>query len=152
MLASAALLLVTAQAPGSAAPLAAEPGPRCEWSAAFSRLSFPPFDASAQLVPPRRTKGRIKWPKPRQRHEIEGRWVAQVAIDAKGRTLDARMIESPRVTPPWPEFEASVLKDVKKLKWAPATANGIPVPVCMDLPVFSTPLRRPSPKDDLRLP
>lgn len=43
--------------------------------------------------------------------------------------------------PPWPEFEGSVLEDARKLKWKPATADGVPVPVCMDLPVFVSPPR-----------
>ncbi|HUG52592.1 MAG TPA: energy transducer TonB [Vicinamibacteria bacterium] len=149
MLPAAALLVALAQAPPASAP--PEEEPRCEWSPVFARLTFPPFDPSARLVPPRRVKGQVKWPKARQRHEIEGRWVAQVVVDARGRTVDARMIERPRVTPPWPEFEASVLKDVRRMKWRPATADGVPVPVCMDLPVFSTPLRGSSPRDDAGL-
>jgi len=146
LIGAAVLSLVLTQPPAAAAPADGEP--RCEWSAVFARLTFPSFDPDARLVPPRRVKGHVKWPKPRQRHEIEGRWVAQVVIDTRGRTVDARMIESPRVTPPWPEFERSVLKDVRRMRWTPAIADGVPVPVCMDLPVFSTP-RRIDRLDDL---
>jgi TonB family protein len=129
-------VLSAAQAPSAAT------GPRCEWSEACGRLEFPPISANAALIPPRRTKGRIRWPNPRQRHVIQGRLVAQVAIDARGRTIDAHIAERPAITPPWPELERSVLKDVRKLRWAPATADGVAVPVCLDLPVFETP-RRP---------
>jgi TonB family protein len=136
-----ALVLAAALAsPGPTPAPAARP--RCEWSEAFARLEFPGFAPGAALVPPRRTKGRVRWPNPRQRHVIQGRLVAQVAIDARGRTIDARIVERPAITPPWPELEQSVLKDVRKLRWAPATADGVAVPVCLDLPVFETP-RRP---------
>lgn len=116
-------------------------GPRCEWSESWRTLPLPSFGTNARLVGPQLQKGRIRLPRPKHPHEIEGRWVAQVAIDAKGRTVDARMIERPRVTPPWPEAEKTMLADARKLRWKPATADGTPVPVCMDLPVFSSPRR-----------
>ena len=65
----------------------------------------------------------------------------QVAIDGKGRTIDAQVIERPVVIPAWPELEPSVVEQARKLKWKPATADGVPVPVCMDLPIFVTPPR-----------
>jgi TonB family protein len=114
-----------------------EPGPRCEWSERWRQLAIPPFGPQARLVGPQRKKGQIRVPRPKQRHEIDGQWTVQVAIDAKGRTVDARIVERPVVIPPWPELEEAVLKDARKLKWSPATADGVPVPVCMDLPVLA---------------
>jgi len=137
LLATALALL----AAGQPAAVADGPGPRCEWSASWQALTRPSFGPEAQLVGPQLEKGRIGLPKPKQPHTIEGRWVAQVAIDAAGRTVDAIMIERPRVTPPWPEAEPAMLKAARKLRWKPATADGRPVPVCMDLPVFSSPRR-----------
>jgi TonB family protein len=135
-LAGIALLSSLGALPQPAAPSDA-PGPRCEWSARWRQLTIPAFGPTARLVGPERKKGRIRVPQPRQRHEIDGRLTVQVAIDAKGRTVDAQVIERPLVIPPWPELEESVLADARKLKWKPATADGVPVPVCMDLPVLA---------------
>jgi TonB family protein len=141
MLALAAIALLSNLAVFQPAAPAEGPGPPCEWSSRWQQLRIPPFGPEARLVGPERRKGRIRMPRPKQRHEIEGRLTLQVAIDAKGRTVDARVIERPLVIPPWPEFEASVIEDARKLKWKPATADGVPVPVCMDLPVFVSPPR-----------
>jgi hypothetical protein len=135
------LLLLAALAAMQPAAVAEAGGPRCEWSDPWRRLPLPSFGPSARLVGPQLQKGHVGLPRPKHRHVIEGRWVAQVAIDAKGRTVDARIIERPRVSPPWPEAEKAMLKGARKLKWKPATADGRPVPVCMDLPVFSSPRR-----------
>ena len=135
------LLLLATLAAAQPAAVADAVGPRCEWSEKWRELPLPSFGPEAQLVGPQLRKGRIGLPRPRRPRTIEGRWVAQVAIDAKGRTLDARMIERPLVTPPWPEAEESMLAAARKLRWKPATADGRPVPVCMDLPVFSSPRR-----------
>ena len=135
------LLLLATLAAAQPAAVADAVGPRCEWSERWRALSLPSFGPEAQLVGPQLRKGRIDLPRPKHPRTIEGRWVAQVAIDAKGRTLDARMIERPRVTPPWPEAEEFMLAAARKLRWKPATADGRPVPVCMDLPVFSSPRR-----------
>jgi hypothetical protein len=117
------------------------PGPRCEWSERWRQLAIPPFGADARLVGPERRKGAVRMPRPKQRHEIEGRLTLQVAIDAKGRTVDAQVIEHPVVVPAWPELEPYVVEQARKLRWKPATADGLPVPVCMDLPIFATPPR-----------
>jgi TonB-like protein len=138
MPALAAIAVLSSLAAGQAVAPAVDPGPRCEWSARWQQLIIPPFGPQARLVGPERRKGRIRLPRPKQAHEIDGRWTVQIAIDAKGRTVDARMIERPLVIPAWPEFEESVLEDARKLKWKPATADGVPVPVCMDLPVFAS--------------
>jgi hypothetical protein len=135
------LLLLAALAAAQPAAVADAPGPRCEWSEKWRALRLPSFGPEARLVGPQLAKGRIGLPRPKHPRTIEGRWVAQVAIDAKGRTLDATMIERPRVTPPWPEAEEFMLAAARKLRWKPATADGTPVPVCMDLPVFSSPRR-----------
>jgi hypothetical protein len=136
---SAVLLFgLTAQTP--AAPAEA-PGPRCEWSETWRQLVIPPFGPQARLVGPERKKGAVRLPRPKQRHEIEGRLTLQVAIDGKGRTVDAQVLEHPVVIPAWPELEPYVLEQARKLKWKPATADGVPVPVCMDLPIFATPPR-----------
>ena len=135
------LLLLAALAAAQAAAVADGGGPRCEWSDAWRTLPLPSFGSDAHLDGPQLEKGHVRLPRPKHPHAIEGRWVAQVAIDAKGRTVDARMIERPRVTPPWPEAEKTMLADARKLRWTPATADGRPVPVCMDLPVFSSPRR-----------
>ena len=135
------LLLLATLAAAQPAAVADTPGPRCEWSERWRALPMASFGPEARLVGPQLRKGHIGLPRPRQPRTIEGRWVAQVAIDAKGRTVDARMIERPRVTPPWPEAEENMLAAARKLRWKPATADGRPVPVCMDLPVFSSPRR-----------
>ena len=107
-LAGIALLSSLGALPQPAAP-ADGPGPRCEWSARWRQLTIPPFGPEARLVGPERRKGRIRAPQPKQRHEIDGRLTLQVAIDAKGRTVDAHVIERPLVIPAWPELEESVL-------------------------------------------
>jgi hypothetical protein len=135
-----AVLLFGLAAQSSAAP-AETPGPRCEWSERWRQLVIPPFGPEAHLVGPERKKGAVRMPRPKQRHEIEGRLTLQVAIDGKGQTVDARVIEHPVVIPAWPELEPSVTSQARKLKWKPATADGVPVPVCMDLPIFATPPR-----------
>lgn len=134
-------LLLLATLAAAQAAVAEDAGPRCEWSEKWRALPLPSFGPEARLVGPKLRKGHVGLPRPKHPRTIEGRWVAQVAIDAKGRTLDARMIERPRVTPPWPEAEESLLAAARKLRWEPATADGRPVPVCMDLPVFSSPRR-----------
>jgi hypothetical protein len=126
-----AVPIVQAPAPAN------DPGPHCEWSERWRQLTIPPFGPQARLVGPELKKGHIRVPRPKQDHEIDGHWTVQVAIDAKGRTVDARVVQAPLVTPPWPEFEVPVVEDARKLKWKPATADGVPVPVCMDLPVFA---------------
>jgi outer membrane biosynthesis protein TonB len=141
MPALAVMALLSSLGPSQAAQPVEGPGPPCEWSTRWQQLRIPPFGPEARLVGPERRKGRIRMPRPKQRHEIEGRLTVQVAIDAKGRTVDARIIERPFVIPPWPELEGSVIEDARKLKWKPATADGVPVPVCMDLPVFASPPR-----------
>ena len=135
------LLLLVALAATQPAAVADSAGPRCEWSESWRALPLPSFGPNARLVGPQLEKGGIQLPRPKHPHEIEGRWVAQAAIDARGRTVDARMIERPRVSPPWPEAEKAMLADARKLRWKAATADGTPVPVCMDLPVFSSPRR-----------
>ena len=135
------LLFLAALAAVQPAAVADDPGPRCEWSEKWRALPLPSFGPEARLVGPQLKKGRIGLPRPKHPRTIEGRWVAQVAIDAKGRTVDALMIERPRVSPPWPEAEEHMLAAARKLRWQPATADGRPVPVCMDLPVFSSPRR-----------
>ena len=135
------LILVATLAAAPPAMVTDGPGPRCEWSEKWRALPLPSFGPDAQLAGPRLQKGHIGLPRPKHPRTIEGRWVAQVAIDATGRTLDARMIERPVVTPPWPEAEEVMLASARKLRWKPATADGRPVPVCMDLPVFSSPRR-----------
>ena len=135
------LLLLATLAASQPAAVADAPGPRCEWSERWRALPMASFGPEAQLAGPQLRKGHIGLPRPKRPRTIEGRWVAQVAIDAKGRTVDARMIERPRVTPPWPEAEETMLAAARKLRWKPATADGRPVPVCMDLPVFSSPRR-----------
>jgi TonB-like protein len=134
---AAIALLSTLGGASQPAARADDPGPRCEWSARWRQLVIPPFGPQARLVGPERRKGRIRLPRPKQQHEIDGRLTVQVAIDAKGRTVDAHIIERPLVIPAWPELEESVLEDARKLKWKPATADGVPVPVCMDLPVLA---------------
>jgi hypothetical protein len=136
----AVALLSGLAAPPQAVPVET-PGPRCEWSADWSQLVIPPFGPQARLVGPERRKGAVRLPKPKQRHEIEGRLTLQVAIDGKGRTIGAQVIERPVVIPAWPELEPYVVEQARKLKWKPATADGVPVPVCMDLPIFVTPPR-----------
>lgn len=138
---SLTLLLALGGQPPSRPVPADTPGPRCEWSARWGQLVIPPFGPEARLVGPERKKGAVRLPRPKQRHEIEGRLTLQVAIDGKGRTVDAQVIERPVVIPAWPELEPHVLEQARKLKWRPATADGVPVPVCMDLPIFVTPPR-----------
>ena len=130
------ILALTLDVAGSTAPppraeVAPAPNAGCKWSEVWKQLPKPELSKDMRIVPPRRKNGRIERPRSERPREIQGQWVVEAVVGTTGDVRDAAIVERPRVDPSWPEYEAIMLKSVRKFRFAPARANGRPVPVCL---------------------
>src|SRR5437868_2888311 len=96
----------------------------CSWSSVWQSIAIKP-EEGAQLTPARRRKGSLERPRPNpgERYDLEGPWILSAVVDAKGKVVDARVIKSAS-DPPWPRYEAHLLKGLRKFEFTPALANG----------------------------
>jgi hypothetical protein len=122
-------LAVTGQ---GASPASPSSPPDCTWYKDWETLRPKVDDLPHSLRPPRRRKGSAEriHPNPGEHYDIEGPWIVVAVISAAGRVLDARVVRH-AATPPWPRYEAALLKSVRKWEYQPATLNGHPVAFCM---------------------
>ena len=103
----------------------------CSWYRDWEAIRPKVDDLPHALRPPRRRKGsaeRIQ-PNPGERYSIEGPWILAAVISPTGRVLDIRVVRH-AADPPWPRYEATLLKAVRKWEFHPATLNGRPVAFC----------------------
>jgi outer membrane biosynthesis protein TonB len=132
------LLFMAAYAQSPSADSSALPAAPCSWSAHWkdveaerARVSLGAGDTE---TPPKRTKGTLSRPAAEagQHYTLEGSWVIEVVITAKGKVVDAKILRSAS-TPRWTSYEASLIKDVLKWQFEPAILNGKAVGACMSL-------------------
>jgi TonB family protein len=112
-----------------------EPHYACDWSSVWQTLDK--GTGSGEITPPRRRKGSLgkrPHPNPGENYSLEGPWIISAVIDAKGSVVDARVMRS-AAQPPWPRYEAALLKSVRKWEFTPALKGGKPIPVCFTLRV-----------------
>jgi len=83
-------------------------------------------------TPPRKRNGRLERirPDPGERFSIEGPWEVEAVVTERGKVLDARIMKSAS-TPPWPKYEAHILKSIRKWEFEPARLKGVPVGTCV---------------------
>lgn len=131
---SMAIAVIIAVAQQPAAPSGANLKAGCSWSAIWQEVKkeIPPR-APGDPYPsdPKRKRGSIRRPASALRHVIRGKWTVAAVMGSSGKILDARVIAAPDVTPPWPEYEASVVEQVMKWEYEPARVNGKAVPTCL---------------------
>jgi hypothetical protein len=60
---------------------------------------------------------------------LEGPTIFSIVVDPHGRVADLRLVKS-AATPPWPRYEASLAKAVRKIHFEPGTLAGKPVTFC----------------------
>jgi len=111
---------------------AAEPiAPDCSWHKDWESLRPKVDDLPHALRAPHRRKGSAERPRPNpgERYSIEGPWIMAAVIGPNGHVLDVRVLRHAS-EPPWPRYEATLLKAIRKWEYQPATLNGRPVAFC----------------------
>jgi TonB family protein len=105
----------------------------CTWSPAWESVASS-ASGPGELTPPRKRKGSLARPRPNpgERYSLEGPWIVSAVVDADGKVVDAKILRSAS-EPRWPQYEASLLKSLRKWKFAPASRNGRSVPFCFTL-------------------
>jgi hypothetical protein len=68
-------------------------------------------------------------PNPGEQFQLEGPTIFSIVVDAHGKVADLRLIKS-AASPPWPQYEASVAKAVRKIRFKPGMLAGKPVTFC----------------------
>jgi len=108
--------------------------PDCSWYQDWETLRPKVDDLPHALRPPRRRKGSVEriQPNPGESYSIEGPWVMAAVISPTGRVLDLRVLRHAS-DPPWPRYEATLVKAVRKWEFYPATLNGKPVAFCQTI-------------------
>jgi outer membrane biosynthesis protein TonB len=104
----------------------------CAWSSVWPEVNggFPRVPESAKLTDSKRKKGSIKRPESDVARTIRGTWTAELVVDDKGDVRDAKIMSSPVIDPPWPEYEEAVLKSLRTWKYSPVRINGQARPNC----------------------
>jgi len=111
--------------------------PACSWSPHWEQIAGDVRtraggSSAGPDTPPRKRKGRIERirPDPGERFSIEGPWEVEAVLSEKGKILDARVMKGAS-TPPWPKYEAHILKSLRKWEFEPARLKGVPVGTCV---------------------
>ena len=108
----------------------------CAWSPVWQEV-MAPFkglgNPEMTLTEPRRIKGSLKRPRSQVRRVIEGTWVVDAVVDEKGNVRDVKIVRTPRIDPPWPEYEAEVLKAIRQWRYTPPLRDGKPWPIFMTI-------------------
>lgn len=109
----------------------------CTWSSVWPEVKgqFPPLPKEAKLTGAKHKKGSIHRPTSDVPRSIRGVWTLELVVDEKGDVRDARIVSTPTIDPPWPEYEEAVLKSVKKWKYSPVRVDGRPWPNCTTVTV-----------------
>lgn len=64
-------------------------------------------------------------PNPGEQYQLEGATLFSIVIDAQGKVADLRLVKG-AATPPWPRYEASLAKAVRKIRFKPGTLGDKP--------------------------
>jgi TonB family protein len=109
----------------------------CGWSEAWHELTarFTKFPPGAKLTDSKHTKGAIHRPYSAVPRTIQGTWLVEAVIDEKGKVRDAKIVTTPLIEPPWPEYEEAVLKSIRKWKYTPVLVDGEPWPNCTTITI-----------------
>jgi TonB family protein len=134
IVASLILWCAMSHAQEAGSPVAGADG-SCSWSDVWQKIKskLPPVPDGAVTVAAERRKGDIKVPRSRVKHVLDGVWLIEAVVDEKGGVLDVRILDTPRIEPPWPEYEASTARDVRGFKFSPARVNGEARPSCVTI-------------------
>ncbi|MET0556025.1 MAG: energy transducer TonB [Vicinamibacteria bacterium] len=129
---SAALLCILATADARSEDAGPTPTD-CSWSSVWPEMKarFPRIPEGAKLTDAKRKKGSIDRPQSDVRRTISGAWTVELVVDEKGAVRDSKILRTPAIDPPWPEYEAAVLDSVRRWKYAPVRIDGKPWPHCM---------------------
>ena len=75
------------------------------------------------------------YPSAKQAHTGSGTWMGEALIDTAGKVHRVWTLREPQFTPPWPEFNDSVVSAISQWLYEPTVVEGRPVPVCMTVTV-----------------
>jgi hypothetical protein len=64
-----------------------------------------------------------------------GRFEFELVVTKDGRACGIKTLKAPEFDPPWPELEKIQRDAVSRSEWEPATLNGQPVDVLLDITV-----------------
>ena len=111
--------------------------PYCTWSEVWTELGakFPKMPEGATITDSKRTKGSITRPRSTVSHIIRGAWLVEAVIDDRGKVRDAKIVASPQIEPPWPEYEKEIIDSILKWKYKPVRVDGTPWPNCTTITI-----------------
>ena len=109
----------------------------CAWSSAWAQVAgkrYATAPMGASVVEPPREAHIQRLPSDVKR-KVKGDFKLDLVVDSKGQVRDARIVETPKMEPAWPEYEAHVLATAKTWKHGAATVDGQPWPACVTVTV-----------------